>query len=130
MRADRGDAYLALARTLLAAYNRGYNTSDVLSEALGAFQIHHQCLPGNARTTLDFGEALYADHRRAGRVEPLDEILGINSQLPPCSLPGIKLDCQYAKVILVKGAFTNNRADISKAKEILDKLGSLLLDSK
>jgi hypothetical protein len=115
----------ALACTLLTAYRCGLG-SECLSESLGLLRDLHGRGLGLARWTLDFGEALFAEHERTGAVEPIEEMVRVHEEAPVAGTLGSDIRCQLAKALIARGLFTREDADLSRAKCILDAIGPLL----
>jgi hypothetical protein len=121
VRAGHGGSQDALARTLFAAYNRGFDSS-YLPEALPLFRDIQGRASGDACTTeaIDFGRVLYAEYRRTGQINPIQEMVAFHEQMATRGVRGVALDCQHAKALLARGALTGSQPDVSRAKEILD----------
>jgi hypothetical protein len=117
-----------LARTLLRAYNHGYESSSLL-EAVVLFRNMHNLALGDAllQTTLDLGSALFAVHRLTGHLEPIEEMVNLHESVAASALHCTGLSSQYAKALLARGAFIGSQTDISEAKKIIDN--AWLLDS-
>jgi hypothetical protein len=114
-----------LACTLLTGYRCGLGPEH-LTESLGLLRDLHGRGLGLARWTLDFGEALFAEHERTGAVEPIQEMVRIHEEAPTTGILGLDIRCQLAKALFTRGSFTGEDADRSRAKSILDEIGPLL----
>jgi hypothetical protein len=121
-RVEDSSSELALAHSLFAAYKGGHEVV-CLAEALTLFRRLHKSSSTNdiGQVTLDYGEALYAEYRRSGQIEPINDLLAIHEQSPPCpdSLQA-RLDLQRANAFLARGTFTSNQKDIAEAKKLMD----------
>jgi hypothetical protein len=114
-----------LACTLLTAYRCGLGP-ECLSESLCLLRDLHGRGLGLARWTLDFGEALFAEHKRTGAIEPIQEMVRVHEEAPVAGTLGLDIRCQLAKALITRGSFTGEDADLSRAKCILDAIGPLL----
>jgi hypothetical protein len=114
-----------LACTLLTAYRCGLGP-ECLSESLSLLRDLHGRGLGLAQLTLDFGEALFAEHERTGTIEPIQEMVHVHEEAPITGTLGSEIRCQLAKALLARGSFTGEDADLSRAKCILDAIGPLL----
>jgi hypothetical protein len=114
-----------LACALLTAYRCGLGP-ECLAECLGLLRDLHGCGLGLARWTLDFGEALFAEHERTGAIEPIEEMVRVHEEAPTTGTLGVDIRCQLAKALFVRGSFTGEDADLSRAKSILDAIGPLI----
>jgi hypothetical protein len=114
-----------LARSLLTAYRCGLGP-ECLSECLCLLRDLHGRGLGLARWTLDFGEALFAEHERTGAIEPIQEMIQAHEEAPITGTLGSDIRCQLAKALIARGSFTGEDADLSRAKCILDATGPLL----
>jgi hypothetical protein len=114
-----------LACTLLTAYRCGLGP-EYLSESLVLLRDLHGRGLGLARWTLDFGEALFAEHERTGAIEPIQEMARVHEQAPITGTLGSDIRCQLAKALIARGSFTGEDADLSRAKYLLDAIGPLL----
>jgi hypothetical protein len=114
-----------LACTLLTGYRCGLGP-ECLSESLGLLRNLHGRGLGLARWTLDFGEALFAEHERTGAIEPIQEMVRVHEDAPITGTLGSHIRCQLSKALIVRGSFTGGGADLSRAKCILDAIGPLL----
>jgi hypothetical protein len=110
---------------LLRAYNHGQDTS-CLAEAVVLLRELHALSSADVlgQRALDLGNALFAEHSLTGRVEPIEEILSAHGRLPPNDNHRMRLDCQHAKALLARGAFTGSKIDVVQAKEIIDAVAS------
>jgi hypothetical protein len=115
----------ALACILLTGYRRGLGP-ECLSESLCLLRGLHGRGLGLARWTLDFGEALFAEHERTGAIEPIEEMVQVHEEAPITGTLGLDIRCQLAKALIARGSFTGEDADLSRAKCILDAIGPLL----
>jgi hypothetical protein len=114
-----------LACTLLTGYRCGLGP-ECLSESLSLLRDLHGRGLGLARWTLDFGEALFAEHERTGALEPIQEMVRVHEEAPTSGKLGSDIRCQLAKALIARGSFTGEDADLSRAKCILDAIGPLL----
>jgi hypothetical protein len=114
-----------LACTLLTGYRCGLGP-ECLSESLGLLRDLHGRGLGLARWTLDFGEALFAEHERTGAVEPIEEMVRAHEEASTTGTLGSDIRCQLAKALITRGAFTGEDADLARAKCILDAIGPLI----
>jgi hypothetical protein len=114
-----------LAYTLLTAYRCGLGP-ECLSESLGLLRNLHGRGLGLARWTLDFGDALFAEHERTGAIEPIQEMVRVHEEAPIAGTLGLDIRRQLAKALIARGSFTGEDADLSRAKCILDVIGPLL----
>jgi hypothetical protein len=114
-----------LACTLLTAYRCGLGP-ECLSESLCLLRDLHGRGLGLARWTLDFGEALFAEHERTGAIEPIQEMVRVQEEAPVAGTLGLDIRCQLAKALIARGSFTGEDTDLSRAKCILDAIGPLL----
>jgi hypothetical protein len=114
-----------LACTLLTGYRCGLGP-ECLSESLGLLRDLHGRGLGLARWTLDFGEALFAEHERTGAIEPIEEMVRVHEEAPVAGTLGSDIRCQLAKALIARGSFTGEDADLSRAKLILDAIGPLI----
>jgi hypothetical protein len=114
-----------LACTLLTAYRCGLG-QECLSESLGLLRDLHGRGLGLARWTLDFGEALFAEHERTGAIEPIQEMVQVHEEAPISGTLSLDVRCQLAKALIARGSFTGEDADLSRAKCILDAIGPLI----
>jgi hypothetical protein len=114
-----------LACTLLTGYRCGLGP-ECLAECLGLLRDLHRRGLGLARWTLDFGEALFAEHERTGAIEPIEEMVRIHEEASIAGTLGLDIRCQLAKALIARGSFTGEEADLSRAKCILDAIGSLI----
>jgi hypothetical protein len=124
---SHGDSRHALAGTLFAAYEHGHG-ADSLSEALDIFRDLYRFAPEDdalVSITLDLGEALYADHRRTGYIQPVNEILETHSRTPRQGLYQTELACQHTKALLARCAYTGNEANLPQVKCTLGKLSGI-----
>jgi hypothetical protein len=80
------------------------------------------------QTTMDLGEALFAEHKRTGTLQPLQEMVRTYEQASSEDTLGPNMRCQLAKALIARGAFTGEDADVSHAKAIMDAV-ELALDS-
>jgi hypothetical protein len=119
-----------LARMLLRAYNHGQDTS-CLSEAVVLLRKLHALSSADVlgQSALDLANALLAEHRLTGRVEPIEEILSAHGCLPPDGVHTTRLDYQHAKALLARGAFTGSKMDVAQAKEVIDAVASSRIES-
>jgi hypothetical protein len=117
-----------LACTLLTAYRCGLGP-ECLSESLGLLRDLNGRGLDLARWTLDFGEALFEEHERTGAIEPIQEMVRVHEQAPATGTLGLDIRCQLAKALIVRGLFTGDDVDLSRAKCILDAIGPLLEDN-
>jgi hypothetical protein len=115
----------ALACTLLTAYRCGLGP-ECLSECLCLLRDLHGRGLGLARWTLDFEEALFAEHERTGAIEPIEEMVRIHEEAPTTGTLSLDVRCQLAKALIARGSFTGEDADLSRAKCILDAIGPLI----
>jgi hypothetical protein len=115
----------ALACTLLIGYRCGLGP-ECLSESLGLLRDLHGRGLGLARWTLDFGEALFAEHERTGTIEPIQEMVQVYEEAQTTGKLGSDVRCQLAKALIARGWFTREDADLSRAKCILDAIAPLL----
>jgi hypothetical protein len=113
-----------LACTLLIGYRCGLGP-ECLSESLSLLRDLHGRGLGLARWTLDFGEALFAEHERTGAIEPIQEMVRVHEEAPTTGKLGLDIRCQLAKALISRGLFTGEDADLSRAKCILDAIGPL-----
>jgi hypothetical protein len=116
-----------LACTLLTAYRCGLGP-ECLSESLCLLRDLHGRGSGLARWTLDFGEALFAEHERTGSIEPIQEMVRVHEEAQTTGTVGLDIRCQLTKALIARGAFTGEDADLSRAKCILDAIGPLIED--
>jgi hypothetical protein len=114
-----------LACTLLTAYRCGL-VPECLSESLSLLRDLHGCGLGLARWTLDFGDALFAEHERTGAIEPIQEMVRVHEEAPTTGTLGLDIRCQLAKALIARGAVTGQDMDLSRAKCILDAIGPLI----
>jgi hypothetical protein len=114
-----------LACTLLTAYRCGLGP-ECLSECLCLLRDLHGRGLGLARWTLDFGEALFAEHERTGAIEPIEEMVRMHEDVPITGTLSLDIRCQLAKALIARGSFTGEDADLSHAKCILGAIGPLL----
>jgi hypothetical protein len=114
-----------LACTLLTAYRCGLGP-ECLSESLSLLRDLHGCGLGLARWTLDFGDALFAEHERTGAIEPIQEMVRVHEEAPTTGTLGLDIRCQLAKALIARGAVTGQDMDLSRAKCILDAIGPLI----
>jgi hypothetical protein len=114
-----------LACTLLTGYRCGLGP-ECLSESLVLLRALHGRGLGLARWTLDFGEALFAEHERTGAIEPIEEMVQVHEEAPTTGTLSLDVRCQLAKALIARGLFTGGDADLSRAKSILDAIGPLL----
>jgi hypothetical protein len=114
-----------LACTLLTAYRCGLGP-ECLSECLCLLRDLHGRGLGLARWTLDFGEALFAEHERTGAIEPIQEMVQAHEEAPITGTLGSDIRCQLAKALIARGLFTGENADLSRAKLILDAIVPLI----
>jgi hypothetical protein len=114
-----------LACTLLTGYRCGLGP-ECLSESLGLLRDLHGRGLGLARWTLDFGEALFAEHERTGAIEPIEEMVRIHEEAQTTGTLGLDIRCQLAKALIARGSFTGEDADLSRATLILDAIGPLI----
>jgi hypothetical protein len=114
-----------LACTLLTGYRCGLGP-ECLSESLCLLRDLHGRGLGLARWTLDFGEALFAEHERTGAIEPIQEMVRVHEEAPVVGTLGSDIRCQLAKALITRGSFTGEDADLSQAKVILESICPLL----
>jgi hypothetical protein len=114
-----------LACTLLTGYRCGLGP-ECLSECLCLLRDLHGRGLGLARWTLDFGEALFAEHEHIGAIEPIEEMVRVHEEAPTTGTLGLDIRCQLAKALIARGSFTGEDADLSRAKCILDAIGPLI----
>jgi hypothetical protein len=115
----------ALACTLLTGYRCGLGP-ECLSESLSLLRNLHGRGLGLARWTLDFGEALFAEHERTGAIEPIQEMVRVHEEAPTTGTLILDTRCQLAKALIARGSFTGEDADLSRAKCILNAIDPLL----
>jgi tetratricopeptide (TPR) repeat protein len=122
-RAGREGSHHALAQTLLDAYKSGMG-SECLYESLSVLRGLHESASSDKRkqTTMDLGEALFAEHKRTGTLEPVQEMVRIHEQASSEDALGPDMRCQLAKALIARGAFTGEDADLSRAKAMLDAI--------
>jgi hypothetical protein len=116
-----------LACTLLTGYRCGLG-QGCLSESLSLLRDLHGRGLGLARWTLDFGEALFAEHERTGAIEPIEEMVRVHEEAPTTGTLSLDMRCQLAKALISRGSFTGEDRDLCQAKCILDAIGPLLED--
>jgi hypothetical protein len=110
-----------LACTLLTAYRCGLGP-ECLSESLSLLRDLHGRGLGLARWTLDFGEALFAEHERTGAIEPIQEMVRVHEEAPTTGTLGLDIRCQLAEALIARGSATGEDGDLSRAKCILDAI--------
>jgi tetratricopeptide (TPR) repeat protein len=124
VRAGRKGSHYALAQTLLDAYKSGMG-SECLSESLVILRGLHECASSAERkqtTMIDLGEALFAEHKRTGTLEPVQEMVRIYEQASSEDTLGLDMRCQLAQALIARGAFTGEDADLCRAKAMLDAI--------